>query len=154
MASVRAATPGDKHRVIRLLRDAHTAAGFGSTSPFRYPFHAAYAERAFVAHTSSPDAACFILDAGNGPVGVLMARVFDYELGPVRTGKETVWWIDPQHRGTGAIRMLEAYEAWAAERGANTVGMAALQVAPRAGTIYERRGYDPVETHFVKALSA
>ncbi len=81
-----------------------------------------------------------------------MARAFDYELGQVRVAKETVWWIDPEHRGIAADDMLAAYENWAAERGVTTTGMAALATAPRAGRLYERRGYAPVETHFLKAL--
>lgn len=143
--------PSDKMAVIRLLKDAHTAAGFSSDSPFLYEFEAAYAERAFLSHTGSLDALCLVLDSGR-PTGVLMARVFDYELGPARVAKETVWWIDPSQRGRAAMRMLEFYETWAAGRGATAVGMAALAAAPRAGEIYQRRGYQPVEQHFVKRL--
>jgi GNAT superfamily N-acetyltransferase len=151
---VRPAVPVDKMAVIRLLRDAHTAAGFSTgASPFAYPFQAAYAERAFLSHTSSADAACFVLEVERHAVGVLLARVFDYELGPLRLAKETAWWIDPDHRGKAASAMLDAYEAWAASRGASVAGMAALEIAPRAGVIYRRRHYQAVETHFVKALS-
>lgn len=152
---IRTAIPSDRFRVIEMLRSAHAAAGFGDGScQFQYRFSAAYADRAFASHTGSADATCIIMDIDNVPVGVLMARVFDYELGPTRIAKETVWWIDPEHRGAEASAMLEAYERWAAEVGAKAVGMAALAIAPRAGAIYARRGYHPAETHFIKTLTA
>ena len=136
-----------------MLRDAHRAAGFGDgTNPMQYKFSAAYAERCFVSHTDAADAICLVLDVDGRAEGVLMARVFDYELGDVRVAKETVWWIDPDHRGVAADDMLVAYEAWATGRGATVAGMAALSCAPRAGRLYERRGYAAVETHFLKAL--
>jgi hypothetical protein len=152
-AVVRPALPSDLERVVRLLRNSHTAAGFADgSSPIQYPFVAAYAVRTFVAHIHDPDAMCVVLDVGGVAQGMLMARSFDYELGPVRVAKETVWWVEPKHRGTAAGQMLDAYEAWAAERGAVVAGMAALDIAPRAGVIYRRRGYLPAETHYLKAL--
>jgi hypothetical protein len=151
---VRRAHAGDKIRVIRLLRDAHRAAGFADGSnPLQYPFRPAYAERAFLAHTSTPDATCIVLDVAGRAEGVLMARCGDYELGDLRIAKETVWWIDPDHRGLAADEMLAAFETWAASRGASVVGMAALAVAPRAARLYGRRGYAPVETNFLKPIT-
>lgn len=153
--TVRKAVPTDKIRVIRLLRDAHKAAGFGDgRNPMQYAFTAAHAERAFLAHTTSADAVCIVLDVAGRAEGVLMARCGDYELGDIRIAKETVWWIDPDHRGVAADEMLAAYETWALGRGASVAGMAALSIAPRAGRLYERRGYAAVETNFLKSLSA
>lgn len=152
--TVRMAIPDDKMRVVRMLKDAHAAAGFGNDeNPACYPFSAAYAERAFLSHTSADNAACIILDIDDRASGVLMARVFDYGLGPIRVAKETVWWVDEAYRGSGAASMLDVYEEWAKSAGASFAGMAALSAAPRAGIIYRRKGYDPVETHFVKSLA-
>lgn len=152
---VRPARPDDLKRVVRLLRNSHAAAGFADGSnPMQYPFVASYAVRTFVAHIHDPDAMCSVLDIDGIAQGMLMARVFDYELGPVRVAKETVWWVEPSHRGKAAVQMLDAYETWAAEHGAVVVGMAALEATPRAGVIYLRRRYLPAETHYLKALPA
>jgi GNAT superfamily N-acetyltransferase len=151
--TVRPATPADLQRIVSLLRNAHAAAGFGDgTSPIQYPFVAQYAVRAFVSHLHDDNALCLVLDVGGVAQGMLLARAFDHELGPVRVAKETVWWIEPEHRGKAAGEMLQTYESWAAERGAAVVGMAALEAAPRAGAIYRHRGYQPTETHVLKAL--
>lgn len=153
-STVRQARPSDLQRVVRLLRNSHAAAGFAdSSNPMKYPFVAAYAVRTFVDHLhGGDDAFCVVLDVDGIAQGMLLAKAFDYELGPVRVAKETVWWVEPSHRGKAASRMLDAYEAWAAGRGAIAVGMAALEAAPRAGAIYSRRGYLPTETHYLKAL--
>lgn len=152
-ASVRPARPADLQRVVRLLRNSHTAAGFSDgTNPMQYPFVASYAVATFVSHLHDPDSLAVVLDVDGIAQGMLLARVFDYELGPVRLTKETVWWVEPAHRGRAASAMLDAYEAWAAERGAVVAGMAALAASPRAEVIYRRRGYLPTETHFLKAL--
>lgn len=118
----------------------------------QYPFVAAYAVRTFVSHLHGEDALCLVLDVDGVAHGMLMARVVDYELGPIRIAKETVWWVEPDHRGSAAGEMLVAYETWAAALGAVVAGMAALETAPRAGVIYRRRGYMPAETHYLKAL--
>lgn len=138
---VRPADDSDRLRVVALLRDSHQAAGFA------FPFHAAYAEGLFKSHLLDG----LVLVLGRSAVGVLMARTFDHPFGAGRWAKETVWYIDPSARGRGAIRMLDAYEAWAREEGCTTIGMASLATNDVSG-IYLRRGYRPAETHFTKAL--
>lgn len=145
MASdVRLATPNDRMRIVRLLKDAHAAAAL----PF--PFSAAHALSLVDRHIASPDLLALV--AGTPAQGVLLASSQDHPFAPIRYAAETVWWIAPEARGVGA-EMLAAYEAWAAEQGCAFAGMAALASFPRAGTIYRRRGYREAETHFLKPLT-
>lgn len=92
-----------------------------------------------------------VIVAGQPAQGVLMAMPFDHPFGAGKWAKETVWYIAPEARGRAALRMLEAYEAWAREHGCAAIGMASLATND-VSKIYERRGYAPAETHFVKAL--
>lgn len=140
---IRAAVEADKVSVIGLLRDSHTAAGFA------WPFRAAYAERLFLAHLHGNDACCIVL--GERPAGILMAQAFEHPFGAGRWAKETVWFIGEQHRGRGALAMLDAYEAWARDRGCTVIGMATL-AGRDVSALYRRRGYVPAETHYLKAL--
>jgi GNAT superfamily N-acetyltransferase len=142
--TVRPATPDDRVPVVRMLRDAHKAGGL----PFK--FSAAHAVALFDAQQAQ-DRLCLIFDSGTQH-GVLMASAQQHPFAPVLYAAEVVWWIDPEHRGKSASEMLAAYEAWAAERGCAFVAMAALSAAPRAGVIYERRGYRPAETHYIKPM--
>lgn len=143
---VRRAVPTDQSRVIRLLRNAHAA----GSMPF--PFSAPHAAALFATQVGLGGRLALVLDVCGQPQGVLMAALSEHPFAPVRVATEVVWWIEPDHRGVAASDMLAAYEAWAVEHGAAFAGMAALEAAPRAGVIYRRRGYMPVETHFIKAL--
>ena len=89
--------------------------------------------------------------AGQPANGVLMAMAFDHPFGAGKWAKETVWYIAPEARGRSALHMLDAYETWAREQGCSAIGMASLATND-VSRIYERRGYAPAETHFVKSL--
>lgn len=140
---IREASFGDRLATVGLLRDSHAAAGW------TFPFVAARAEALFKHHVTSHDACCLVL--GEQPVGILMAATFDHPFGAGKVAKETVWFIAPEARGRGAIRMLDAYEAWARAQGCDLVGMASL-ASNDVSRLYERRGYRAVETHFLKTL--
>lgn len=139
----RFAEHGDRDRVVALLRDSHSAAGFD------YPFDAARADYLFQQHMSAVSA-CVIV-AGDPAQGLLMAVAFDHPFGAGRIAKETVWFVSPAARGRCAFLMLDAYEEWARSIGCVSVGMASLALND-VSKIYERRGYAAVETHFMKPL--
>lgn len=138
---VRPANEGDRLAVVRLLKESHAAAGF------TFPFQAAYAERLFKQHMADG----LVLVLGEPAQGVLMARAFEHPFGAGLWAKETVWYIAPAARGRSALRMLDTYEAWAREQHCVKIGMASLETND-VSSLYERRGYAPVETHFLKAL--
>ncbi|WP_439273539.1 GNAT family N-acetyltransferase [Pseudochrobactrum sp. HB0163] len=142
---VRHATSADKMACIRLLRQSHQAAGFD------YPFQAAYAAQLFEQHLASNQACVLVLEHGEHVSGLLMAAWFEHPFGAGRYAKETVWFIAPQARGRSALKMLAAYEAWARGQGCTAIGMAAL-AGNDVSKIYQRCGYEPAETHFLKSL--
>lgn len=143
--AVRHAAPEDRYTVIGLLKEAHPASV--RAAGVDYPFSAAHAERLFFAH-QGPDACCLILNERDG---LLMASAFDHPFGAGKWASETCWYIRPDARGRGALRMLNAYEAWARECGCVAVGMASL-ADNDVGALYRRRGFESVEMHFVKGL--
>ncbi len=140
---IRFADASDRDRVVALLRESHAAAGF------TFPFRAAYADALFQQHMASP-MAC-VLVAGNSAQGVLMACAFEHPFGAGLIAKETVWYVTTAARGRGAIKMLDTYEAWARSVGCVSAGMASLATND-VSSLYERRGYSAVETHFMKPL--
>ena len=150
---IRFAVPSDKVPVIRLLQHSRAAAGFDQADGmFSFPFDPAYAERLFVLHLH-PHALCLVLDVGGTAQGVLMAVAGEHPFGPVRMARETAWWIEPDHRGMSALRMLDIYERWARDEGCQFTGMAGMGAEPGVGVLYERRGYRAAEMHYIKALT-
>lgn len=149
---IRAATSSDTARVIELLRASHQAAGFDGSGCFVFPFVEAYAERLFVQHLEMMNG-CALVHAVDGRAqGILLAVAHQHPFGPVWLASETVWWIDPNHRGRSAFAMLDAYEAWAREKRCAYAGMAGMGDDPVIAKLYERRGYVTAETHFLKAV--
>jgi GNAT superfamily N-acetyltransferase len=153
---VRRAVLSDKPRVIRLLKHSRDAAGFDSAdglTGFTFPFDPAYAEAVFLLHVEEARNLCLVLNVDATVQGVLMAASHPHPFGPVWLARETVWWIEPDHRGSAAPRMLAAYEEWAADRGCHFVGMAGMGADPDVGRLYERRGYRVAETYYLKAVA-
>jgi GNAT superfamily N-acetyltransferase len=88
-----------------------------------------------------------------GAVGALAVPL--YANRDVLTASEMYWYVDEEHRDTGAGKaLLAGIEDAARERGVKLFGMMALQaVEPdKAAAIYKRLGYQPGELTFFKVL--
>jgi GNAT superfamily N-acetyltransferase len=149
---IRPATRQDTARAVDLLRASHVGAGFDGGAGFSFPFVATFAERLFVAHVEMMNGCCLALDVAGQAQGLLLAVAYQHPFGPVWLARETVWWIDPDHRGRAAIAMLDAYEAWAKRKGCAFAGMAGMGEDPDVAKLYLRRGYRAAEKHFLKVL--
>lgn len=149
---IRAATRSDIARAIELLRASHQAAGFAGAGCFTFPFVESYAERLFAQHIEMMNGCALVHDVGGTAQGLLLAIAHEHPFGPVWLASETVWWIDPAHRGRSAFAMLDAYEAWAHGKRCSFAGMAGMGDDPVIAKLYERRGYVKAETHFLKAV--
>lgn len=149
---IRQGQHNDTPRAIELLRDSRVAAGFDGQDGFAFPFVPSYAERLFLTHLDMMNACCLVNDVDGVAQGLLLAIAYEHKFGPVWIASETIWWIDPAHRGRAAIAMLNAYEAWAAAKGCKFVGMAGMGGDPDVAKLYLRRGYRVAEKHFLKRL--
>ncbi|MEY9358945.1 GNAT superfamily N-acetyltransferase [Bradyrhizobium yuanmingense] len=149
---IRHATLSDTARAIELLQASHQAAGFGGAGCFAFPFLESYAERLFVQHVEMMNGCALVHESGGAAQGILLAAAHEHPFGPVWLASETLWWIDPAHRGRSAFAMLDAYEAWAREKRCAYAGMAGMGDDPVIARLYERRGYVRAETHFLKAV--
>lgn len=151
---IRAATRSDCRRVVQLLENSRTGAGFddpNGPTGFTFPFDPVCAERLFLSHLA-PRHLALVHDVDGVAQGVLLAVATQHPFGPVWLAKETVWWIEPAHRGRAALQMLAAYDTWWRDQGCQFGGMAGMGEDPAVRVLYERRGYRAVETHFLKAL--
>lgn len=66
---------------------------------------------------------------------------------------EQFWWVEPEARGNG-VRLLQAFEAWAHERGCTRLMMVHLiDLTPeKLEKLYTRMGYRKVEVHYMKEI--
>ena len=98
---------------------------------------------------ASPSGVVLVSGSDASLTGMIAMLVYDHPFSGERTAFELVWWVEPEARGDG-VRLLRAAEEWAREEGATKVQM----VAPneRVGALYERLGYEPVETSYQRSL--
>jgi GNAT superfamily N-acetyltransferase len=82
--------------------------------------------------------------------GLLYENVFDGG----KCASELFWYVWPGAEKGSGTKLIEAFEEWAQRRGATRVTMAYMlhNMPERLGTFYEKRGYTPFETHYVKVL--
>ena len=72
-----------------------------------------------------------------------------------RVALETVWWMDPAHRGRPeGVRLLLEFERWAKAEGTQAICMSdiVLEGESAAERILARLGYQVTERTFVKGL--
>lgn len=138
-----------------MMPRANLSAGFGPDGIVPIdptPEHCAFL---FDQHLVHPDACVVVYAPEDKPEGFLMGALFAHPFDTrLRIAKETAWWVEEGCRGRLAVvnAMLDQYEAWAKGRGCRFAGMAELVGKARVGKIYERRGYAPIETHYLKPL--
>lgn len=144
---IRRATKSDKGDVVRMARDFHAASGLP------VPFSAPMASVLFDSCISTPDRVCFVLDVNGRARGALAAHCGTHVFLPVLVSSEIMFWIDPEHRGgSGARRLMDAYEEWSRNLGCSICNMIGLDAEPGVSTLYNRCGYERVETHYMKNL--
>lgn len=69
--------------------------------------------------------------------------------------QEIFWWVEPEYRRTtdAGIRLLDTFEKWAEQNGADGVTMMNFDHLDKAPVkIYEHRGYKVYENHYLKEL--
>lgn len=142
---IRRADLADRQSIVRMGRDFLLASGLNLT------FDAAWADASARSAILDVDQLVLVLEIDGCVCGMLCAACGFSPLAPVRVARETVFWIDPHIRGLWAGAFISAYEEWAKSRGCAVVGLASLEIK-RVGPLYQRRGYVPVEQHFLKVF--
>jgi len=98
---------------------------------------------------STEAGAVFVSDRDGALVGMIGMIVFDNPITGESTVSELFWWVEPEHRGCG-LRLLKRAEQWGRESGARKVHM--IAPTPDVARLYERLGYEQLETTFQRAL--
>lgn len=66
---------------------------------------------------------------------------------------ELFWWVEPEHRRTtAAMDLLKKSEVWAKDRGVKYLTMIAPLGNERLTKLYERRGFEKIETSYRRSL--
>ncbi|MFC3693134.1 GNAT family N-acetyltransferase [Chenggangzhangella methanolivorans] len=142
---VRPAALSDLGPAILMSRHFHKASGV----EWRFETEKTRAFlRQFIA---SPDTLCLVVERDGVALGMFGASFNDHMF---FTGKVAmVWglWLEPEIRKTSAFReILRAFEAECGRRQVRMAVFAAQVKTPRIGRLFERLGFRPAETHYVR----
>jgi GNAT superfamily N-acetyltransferase len=96
------------------------------------------------------DSTLLVAEQDGAVVGMIGMMVYRHPMSAELVGTEVAWWIDPEHRGIG-LRLLRAGETWARAQGAVTFQM--IAPTPDVERLYERMGFERMETTFQRRLS-
>lgn len=148
-ATIRRATQADVLPLAAMGREFILASGFCKTLGASPKCDLAGVLAVLV---ENPAACVFVADDDGRVVGGIVAMEaplwFDQD---TIVASELAWWVDPQHRKCG-LRLLDAFEAWAADRGLATT-VSDIVASADASKVYERRGYSCVERSFARGVN-
>lgn len=124
MSNIREASPDDLEALTGI------GAAFHAKTPIPLDYDGEKMAQFIAAIIASPDGVVFMNDSG-GTLGAMLAPVpYSHETQAV----EMWWWAT----GKGAMALLDAFEAWAADRGASCAALTTFSPYER---LMARRGY-------------
>lgn len=88
-----------------------------------------------------------------GPVGYIGMTWFNSPLGGQKVANEHYWYVLPDYRGLGSVRMIQAAKAWAISKDCTHLIMTASNMASdmhdRVCRLYEQMQMKKFETSFI-----
>lgn len=95
----------------------------------------------------------FVLLVDGHCVGVIGGQIIIPTGSGIKAYQESIWYVDKAYRRYG-LRLLRAVENWAKEQGCTKFVMVCMHNSKtdKLFRYYQRMGFIPCETHFIKEL--
>jgi len=144
---LRHATIDDLTELCRLARH------FGAQVKLNYRW--ATAAAIITSLVTNDDALVLVAELPDGSIaGSIAALIVDPTLTGERVAQEMYWFADPSRSASAGIRLLKAFEAWAFTRNCDATIMATLAHSPPGiAELYQRKGYELLETQFIRRFT-
>jgi GNAT superfamily N-acetyltransferase len=81
---------------------------------------------------------------------MLALLIYPHPFSGETTAVELCWWMEPEHRGSGGLKLLRAAEQKAREAGATKLMLGAP--SERTEELYQRLGLERVEVTYQRQL--
>lgn len=149
---IRPATLSDLPALMDLAHLMHAESRFAE-----FPLSEHRTAQTFARLMAADDGAVLVLEGDDGQiVGGVMGAVTDHWSLGIRVAGELAVFLTPEaRRGTAAVRIVWAFEAWATERGASSIDMGITTGVhtERTGQLYERMGFAFKGMTYTKGIS-
>lgn len=149
---IRPATLSDLPALMDLAHLMHAESRFSE-----FPLSEHRTAQTFARLMAADDGAVLVLEGDDGQiVGGVMGAVTDHWSLGIRVAGELAVFLTPEaRRGTAAVRIVRAFEAWATERGASSIDMGITTGVhtERTGQLYERMGFAFKGMTYTKGIS-
>ncbi len=100
-----------------------------------------------------PGAVAFVAEHDGLIVGMIGAFALEEPVSHETIVDELAWWVEPAYRnGTVGPKLLRALENWGRQKAIRFCKMIA-PAESSVGAYYERTGYQPLETSYIKRLT-
>ena len=118
------------------------------------PFDADKVRDVLLGAVTKPEQVVLVYDRAGTIEGGIMGFVYPpWTSNAVLWAVELAWWVDPAKRGSAGVRLLQAFEEWAQQRGAVSVSMSCFaSLNSTAAPLLTRTGYRPTEHTYMKDL--
>jgi GNAT superfamily N-acetyltransferase len=149
---IRPATSCDRPKLLEMAGHFLAASAYGKLLPGSNPEGLGRLVDSIIAPRE--DMLAIVAADEAGVFGMLGLMAAPHLVNGAPYGDELIWWVEPDHRGASFAgpKLLEHAENWARQRGLNMIKMVAPADNPAVARFYGKRGYVPIETHFVKGL--
>ena len=147
MVTIRPPGAADVDACVRLGGLFLASSPYGRYFPFKPDVLRALVERIFA------DGVAFVAEVDGAVVGMIGGFAFREGFAGELMLDELAWFVDPAcRRGSLGPRLLAAWETWARQNGIAALRMVAPRGAYHVAAFYERLGYDPIDTAYLKRL--
>jgi GNAT superfamily N-acetyltransferase len=137
--------PKDVHDWVHLV-ESFLAEGIDD---YNFGFDRASCERAYFTWTNSQIG--FFLERDGKKIGCIAGQVLPHAFNhTLLFFNEAMFYILPEHRGIGAIMLINAVKRECKKRGIQKMVMGHTASTPKVGLFYQRLGFKPLESHYVK----
>lgn len=103
---------------------------------------------------SNETGAMFLVLDQNEIVGAIAGVAYPEAYSDELICQEFYWFISPEHRGMGGVRLYKMFEDWARSKGCSQIRMGHLldSMPEKVSKFYERMGFVAAEVNYFKSL--
>jgi len=104
-------------------------------------------------HLANDENSDLLVLMDNEPIGYMGIQCFNSPLGEQKIANEHYWYVCPEKRGMGSMRLFRAAKNWATQKGCTHLVMNASMMASslhdKVCMLYERVGMRKFETSYI-----